>query len=47
MVDPAMNEAMAETALWAVLSLQRDFFDYAGQQESAQWLPHPQRPHHR
>lgn len=43
MVDPAMNEAMAETALWAVLSLQRDFFDYARQQEAAQWLPHPQR----
>ncbi|WP_298833675.1 NAD(P)-dependent oxidoreductase [uncultured Piscinibacter sp.] len=43
MVDPAMNEAMAETALWAVLSLQRDFFDYARQQSRAQWLPHPQR----
>ena len=28
MVDPAMNDAMAETALWAVLALQRDFFDY-------------------
>ncbi len=43
MVDPAMNEAMAETALWAVLSLQRDFFDYARQQAAAQWRPHPQR----
>ena len=43
MVDPAMNEAMAETALWAVLSLQRDFFDYARQQSHSQWLPHPQR----
>lgn len=43
MVDPAMNEAMAETALWAVLSLQRDFFDYAQQQAAAQWRPHPQR----
>lgn len=43
MVDPAMNEAMAETALWAVLALQRDFFDYQRQQASAQWLPHPQR----
>ena len=43
MVDPAMNEAMAETALWAVLSLQRDFFDYARQQAAVQWLPHPQR----
>ena len=26
MVDPAMNEAMAETALWATLALQRDMF---------------------
>jgi glyoxylate/hydroxypyruvate reductase A len=43
MVDPAMNEAMAETALWAVLSLQRDFFDYARQQAAALWQPHPQR----
>ena len=43
MVDPAMNEAMAETALWAVLSLQRDFVDYARQQAAAQWLAHPQR----
>jgi glyoxylate/hydroxypyruvate reductase A len=43
MVDPAMNEAMAETALWAVLSLQRDFVDYARQQASAQWRAHPQR----
>lgn len=43
MVDPAMNEAMAETALWAVLSLQRDFVDYARQQAATQWRPHPQR----
>ncbi len=43
MVDPAMNEAMAETALWAVLALQRDFFDYARQQAAGQWQPHPQR----
>lgn len=43
MVDPAMNEAMAQTALWAVLSLQRDFFDYARQQREARWLQHPQR----
>jgi glyoxylate/hydroxypyruvate reductase A len=43
MVDPAMNEAMAETALWAVLSLQRDFIDYAALQREARWLPHPQR----
>lgn len=43
MVDPAMNAAMAETALWAVLSLQRDFFDYAAQQRAGAWLSHPQR----
>ena len=43
MVDPAMNEAMAETALWAVLSLQRDFFDYALQQRASRWQPHSQR----
>ena len=43
MVDPAMNEAMAETALWAVLSLQRDFYDYAAQQRRARWQPHGQR----
>jgi len=43
MVDPAMNEAMAETALWAVLALQRGFFDYARQQRAAQWQPQAQR----
>jgi glyoxylate/hydroxypyruvate reductase A len=43
MVDPAMNEAMAETALWAVLSLQRDHFMYARQQREARWLQHAQR----
>ena len=43
MVDPAMNAAMAETALWAVLGLHRRFFDYAAQQARAQWRPHPQR----
>ncbi|HEY0859097.1 MAG TPA: glyoxylate/hydroxypyruvate reductase A [Albitalea sp.] len=43
MVDPAMNEAMAETALWAVLSLQRGFFDYARQQREQRWQQHPQR----
>lgn len=43
MVDPAMSAAMAETALWAVLSLQRDFFDYARQQREAAWRQHPQR----
>jgi glyoxylate/hydroxypyruvate reductase A len=43
MVDPAMSAAMAETALWAVLSLQRDFFVYARQQWQGVWLQHPQR----
>lgn len=43
MVDPMMNAAMAETALWAVLALQRDFFVYARQQRARQWQPHPQR----
>jgi glyoxylate/hydroxypyruvate reductase A len=33
MVDPAMNAAMAETALWAVLALHRDFFTYARRQQ--------------
>ena len=44
MVDPAMSAAMAETALWAVLSLHRGFFDYAAQQGSKRWQPQPQRP---
>jgi glyoxylate/hydroxypyruvate reductase A len=43
MVDPAMSTAMAETALWAVLSLQRGFFDYAAQQRDALWRQHGQR----
>jgi len=43
MVDPAMNLAMAETALWAVLSLQRRFFDYAAQQLGGEWRQLPQR----
>lgn len=43
MVDPMMNEAMAETALWAVLSLQRDGFAYARQQRQAHWRQWPQR----
>lgn len=43
MVDPSMTAAMAETALWAVLSLHRGFFDYAAQQGRAQWLQRPQR----
>jgi glyoxylate/hydroxypyruvate reductase A len=43
MVDPAMTAAMAETALWAVLSLHRGFFDYTAQQRQTQWHQHPQR----
>ena len=42
-VDPAMNAAMAETALWAVLSLHRGFFAYAQRQREGRWLPHAQR----
>jgi glyoxylate/hydroxypyruvate reductase len=40
MVDPAMNETMTQTALWAVLSLHRGFFDYAAQQRAANWRQH-------
>ncbi len=43
MVDPAMNAAMAETALWAVLALHRGFFRYARQQRQGLWRQHPQR----
>jgi glyoxylate/hydroxypyruvate reductase len=43
MVDPAMAEAMAETALWAVLSLQRGFFAYQRQQQAGVWRVLPQR----
>ena len=43
MVDPAMNAAMAETALWAVLGLHRRFFDYAAQQANALWQQQAQR----
>ena len=43
MVDPAMSAAMAETALWAVLSLHRGFFDYARQQREGVWKHLPQR----
>lgn len=40
MVDPLMNATMAQTALWAVASLQRDFFDYAAQQRAGVWKQH-------
>lgn len=43
MVDPVMTAAMTETAQWAVLSLQRGFFDYAGQQRAGVWQQHAQR----
>lgn len=43
MVDPAMSRTMAETALWAVLSLQRGFFDYADQQARQVWRQLEQR----
>jgi glyoxylate/hydroxypyruvate reductase A len=41
MVDPAMNDSMAETVLWAALSLQRGFFDYAAQQRAGVWQQRP------
>lgn len=43
MVDPAMNAAMAETAQWAALALQRGFFGYAAQQRAGVWRQHGQR----
>ena len=43
MVDPAMNQAMAETALWATLSLHRGFFSYAAQQRAGSWRQLGQR----
>jgi len=43
MVDLAMSAAMAETALWATLSLHRGFYDYARQQHACDWRQLPQR----
>lgn len=43
MVDPAMSRAMAETAVWATIALQRDFFTYAAQQRQGLWHQHAQR----
>ena len=43
MVHPAMNAAMAETALWAVLALHRGFFAYAQRQRQRLWRAHAQR----
>jgi len=37
MVDPAMNEAMVQTALWATLALHRGFFQCLQQQRTALW----------
>jgi glyoxylate/hydroxypyruvate reductase len=42
MVDPAMNIAMAETALWAVLSVHRSYFECATQQAQRRWQSVPQ-----
>jgi glyoxylate/hydroxypyruvate reductase len=43
MVDPAMSTAMAETALWATISLHRGFFDYQRQQQQGLWHELAQR----
>jgi glyoxylate/hydroxypyruvate reductase len=43
MVDPAMSAAMAQTALWATLSLHRCFFQYAQQQQHTVWKALPQK----
>jgi glyoxylate/hydroxypyruvate reductase A len=43
MVDFGLAAAMAETALWAVLSLQRGFFVYQRQQRLMRWQQLPQR----
>ena len=43
MVDPALASAMAETALWSVLSLHRGFFAYQQRQRQALWRQHTQR----
>jgi len=42
MVDPALASAMAETALWAVLSLHRGFYAYQRQQRQMVWRQLPQ-----
>jgi glyoxylate/hydroxypyruvate reductase A len=42
LVDPALAAAMAETALWAVLSLHRGFYVYQRQQRQAHWHQLPQ-----
>ncbi|MBA1274224.1 2-hydroxyacid dehydrogenase [Stutzerimonas azotifigens] len=43
MVDPYMSAAMAETAVWASLSLHRGFFAYQRQQREGAWRQLEQR----
>ena len=43
MVDPAMNEAMVQTALWAGMALHRGFFELQVQQREQRWQPPVQR----
>ncbi len=43
MVDPGLCQAMAQTALWAVLGLHRGFWRYAQQQRQQRWRQWPQR----
>ena len=43
MVDPAMNEAMVQTALWAVMGLHRGFFELQTQQREHRWQAPQQR----
>jgi glyoxylate/hydroxypyruvate reductase A len=38
-----MNQAMAQTALWATLALHRGFFTYGAQQRAGRWLQQGQR----
>jgi glyoxylate/hydroxypyruvate reductase len=42
MIDPAIATAMAETAVWAVLSLHRGFYAYQRQQRQMLWRQLPQ-----
>ncbi len=43
MVDPGMNEAMAQTVLWAVLGAHRGFLDAIAAQRRQEWLEGPVR----
>lgn len=43
MVDPAMTQAMVQTALWATLALHRGFFGNAQAQRDGIWLQQAQR----